>query len=236
MIAISLRHLALPVLLATLGAPVVAHAQTKEKPKPQPAPARRAPPPKSRSVQVGGYAMLGNFSFTAHESFDAILGTSSGPIYGGGARVGLPYGGLFVDIGAWHFQGEGERVFVLDDVVYPLNIPAEISITPLEISAGWRFRIRKAPKLTPYVGGGFTSMSYRETSDFATDDEDVDEAFGGYHLLGGAEYKITRWLGIAGEGTWTTIPDAIGEGGASAAFNETDLGGMSFRFKITIGR
>ena len=35
---------------------------------------------------------------------------------------------------------------------------------------------------------------------------------------------------------WTTVPDAIGESGLSAAFNESNLGGASFRFKITIGR
>jgi hypothetical protein len=50
------------------------------------------------------------------------------------------------------------------------------------------------------------------------------------------EYKITRWLGLAGEASWSTVPDAIGESGVSEAFNETDLGGTTFRVKITIGR
>ena len=143
---------------------------------------------------------------------------------------------MFVDVGAWHYSAEGERVFVLDDQVYPLNIPTTISVTPLEITGGWRFRIRSLPKFTPYAGGGFTSMTYTETSDFATDAENVDATYSGYHVLGGAEYKITRWLGVAGDATWTTVPDAIGEGGVSAAFNENDLGGTSFRLKITIGR
>ena len=111
-------------------------------------------------------------------------------------------------------------------------------MTPLEISAGWRFRFRQMPKLVPYVSGGFTSMQYheKETSEFASSDEDVDETFNGYHLSGGAEYKITRWLGAAGEVAWTTVPDSIGEGGVSEAFDEHDLGGTTLRFKITIGR
>ena len=92
------------------------------------------------------------------------------------------------------------------------------------------------PKLIPYVAGGFTSLKYQETSDFATPSEDVDESFNGYHVIGGAEYKITRWLGLAGEAAWSTVPDAIGESGVSDAFNETDLGGTTFRVKITIGR
>lgn len=180
--------------------------------------------------------MAGNFSFTAKDSFDAILGTSSGPIFGGGARVGLPFGGLFIDLGAWRFQDEGERVFVLNNEVFPLNIPTKITVTPLELSVGWRFRIRRVQRLIPYVAGGFTTMKYQETADFNAPAEDVHENFNGYHVLGGAEYRIMRWLGVAGEGTWTTVPDAIGESGVSKAFNENDLGGTSFRFKITIGR
>ena len=112
----------------------------------------------------------------------------------------------------------------------------EITVTPIEISAGWRFRIRRAPKLIPYAAGGFTILKYQETSDFASGDEDADDSFSGYHLLGGAEYKIKRWLGVAGEASWSTVPDAIGESGVSEAFDETDLGGTTFRVKVTIGR
>jgi hypothetical protein len=234
MIARFTRRISTVALAATLAGPAAAHAQTKPQPK-APAAARQQPPP-SRSVQVGGYAMFGTFSFAAKDSFDAILGSPSGPIVGGGARIGLPFGGLFVDVGAWRFSEDGERVFVVNDQVYPLNIPTEVTITPIEFSVGWRFRIRRAPKFQPYVAGGYTSMQYSETSDFATDAENVDDSFSGYHLLGGAEFKITRWLGMAGEAAWTTVPDAIGEGGVSKAFDENNLGGTSFRFKITIGR
>jgi hypothetical protein len=79
-------------------------------------------------------------------------------------------------------------------------------------------------------------MKYRESSDGSTSNDDVDETFNGFHLLGGAEYKITRWLGVAGEASWTTVPDAIGESGVSEAFGETNLGGATVRFKLTIGR
>ena len=200
--------------------------------KPRPA----APPRQSNSLQIGGYAMFGNISFTAAESFDAVVGSPSGPIFGGGARVGLPIGGLFVDAGAWRYRADGERVFVDGDEVFRLGIPVEITVTPIEISAGWRFRIRQAPKFSPYAAGGLTILRYQETSDFATESENVDDTFNGFHVLGGAEYKLTRWLGVAGEAAWSTVPDALGEAGVSAAYDETDLGGMSFRFKVTIGR
>jgi hypothetical protein len=180
--------------------------------------------------------MVGSFSFTARDTFDAVLGKSSGPIFGGGARIGIPYGGLFADIGAWRYRDDGERVFVQNGVVYPLNVATEVSVTPIELSAGWQFRIRTMPKVRPYAGGGLTVMNYTETSDFATEAENVGETFSGYHVFGGVEYKISRWLGLAGEGWWTTVPDAIGESGVSKEFNEDNLGGASFRFKVTIGR
>jgi hypothetical protein len=203
---------------------------------PAAAQSRPARPSASRSVSIGGYAMLGQFSFAASESFEAILGTASGPIAGGGATIGLPFGGLFVDLGAWQFSASGERALVLDGQVIPLGIPLDVTIVPVEISAGWKFRFRKLPKLIPYVAGGYTSFGYKETSSFAGSGEDVDDRFGGYHLRGGAELKITRWLGVAGEFGWTTVPDAIGSGGVSKAFNEDNLGGTSLRARITVGR
>jgi hypothetical protein len=234
MIGESMRRYAIAAAaVATFGLLHAPVAFAQRKPQPRPAAAAR---PQSRSIQIGGYGMFGNINFTAKESFDTITGSPSGPIFGGGARVGLPFGGLFVDVGAWQYRGDGERVFVANDEIFRLGIPVEITVTPIELSAGWQFRLRRLPKFIPYVAGGLTSMSYTETSDFATDAENVEERFNGYHMFGGAQYLITRWLGVAGEASWTTVPDAIGEAGVSEAFNETDLGGTTFRFKITIGR
>jgi opacity protein-like surface antigen len=228
----------------TIGASIVValasfdatSAYAQAKPRTPAAAARRPAPKPARSISIGGYAMFGTISFTAKQSFDAILGSASGPIAGGGARVGLPWGGLFVDIGAFRYSASGERVLIANTQTFKLGIPVDVTVTPIELSAGWRFRFRRAPKITPYIAGGFTTLKYQETSTFATTSEDADESFNGYHVIGGAEYKIMRWLGVAGEGSWSTVPDAIGETGVSKAFNETDLGGKTFRFKITIGR
>lgn len=202
---------------------------------PAAAQSRPRPAPQSRSIQIGGYGMFGLINLTAVDTFDAVLGQSSGNIYGGGATVGLPLGGLFVDIGAWRFKQVGERVFINNGEVFHLGIPLTITITPVELTAGWKFRWRNS-RLVPYAGGGVTMYGYKETSAFSTPAEDVDERFNGYHVIGGVEYKVLRWLGLGGEAAWTTIPDAIGTGGASKEFGDTDLGGASFRAKITIGR
>lgn len=186
--------------------------------------------------RVEGYVTFGRTSFTATESFDAILGSASGPVVGGGARIDLRMGGLFFDLGATHFHADGERVFVFGNELIPLGIPAEISVTPIEISFGWRFRARRLPKLVPYVAGGLASVRYREQSAFASAVENDDRTFNGAQMFGGIEYQAARWLGVAAEAAWNSVPDVIGESGVSAKFRETNLGGQSFRVKILVGR
>ena len=57
-------------------------------------------------------------------------------------------------------------------------------------------------------------------------------------MVGGAEFRIRRWLAAAGEAQWTTVPDALGKNatGVSSTFGETNLGGATFRAKVVIGR
>src|SRR5687768_13006462 len=117
------RHLttalAAIALVASAGA---THAYAQAKPRPR----TTSPSPRpARGIEIGGYGMAGTTTFTAAESFDAILGEPSGPIFGGGGRIGLPWGGLFVDVGAWRFRGEGERVFVFNDEVIPLGVAVD---------------------------------------------------------------------------------------------------------------
>ena len=189
----------------------------------------------AQGIDIKGYGLIGGMSFAASESFEAVLDTSSGVIFGGGAEVGLPWGGLYFGVGAWRFSEEGERVFVSGSEVFRLGIPLTIEVTPIEVTGGWRFK-NVSPRLVPYVGAGWSSYAYKETSDFAEAGEDVDERYSGFHVLGGAEFKLTRWLGVGGELAWSTVPDALGTGGASRAFDETDLGGVSYRLKVSVGR
>ena len=203
-----------------------AFAQAKPRPRPRP----------RQAIEAGGFATFGNINFTAADSFDVILGSPSGVIFGGGIRLVDPPTGFFIDVGGWWFQDDGERVFISEGEEFRLGIPVKVRLTPIELTAGWRPRFRAAPRILPYVGGGYTSFGYKETSDFATDEENVNERFHGYHVLGGIEIRVIRWLGVAGEAAWTTVPKAIGESGVSAVFDETDLGGTSFRVRLTFGQ
>jgi hypothetical protein len=186
------------------------------------------------TIGVRGFATLGAITLQAQESFDAILDRHSGPIVGGGAQVLLPRG-VFVEVAASRFSQDGERAFVTEaGQVFRLGIPINITLTPLEITGGWR--LRKWPGVVPYGGVGYSSYGYRETSDFSNADEEVNERFGGFHVVGGAEVQLLRWLAVGGEVIWASIPDAIGNGGASAAFDEDNLVGTTLRMKISVGR
>jgi hypothetical protein len=87
------------------------------------------------------------------------------------------------------------------------------------------------------VGGGIGWHRYRETSEFATDAENVSETFTGYHALGGVVYRLGKLFGVAGEGQWSSVPNALGDtaNSASAAFGESDLGGFTARVKFIVG-
>ena len=198
-------------------------------------PARGRPQAAARAFEIGGYGTVGRLNLTAADTFEAVLGKHAGPILGGGITIGLPLGGLYVEAGAWRFKEDGQRVFLAGGQVFELGVPLTVTLTPIEVTAGWRFRQRGA-RIVPYAGAGITSTRYREAAGFAGAGDDVDERFSGYHFIGGVQLKIRRWLGFGGEVVWTTTPDALGTGGVSRAFGDDDLGGTSVRGKITIGR
>lgn len=210
-------------------------------------PARRGRAPRpagaAPAVRLRLSGHLGYTSFTASDTFEAVLGESGGPVYGGGVGVLLGRH-LFVDVQVSRFAAEGERVFVTDDLeVFPLGIPTTVTTTPVDVSVGWRFapgpaRPGLAPRRqgfrpVPFVGGGVGLLRYEEKADFAESGDDVSDSFGSYHVLGGVELPFTGRLGASVDGLYRWVPDAIGEGGASAVFGDTDLGGLTIRVRAT---
>ena len=214
-----------------MAALVPATAAAQQKP---PAPAR---PPTRQPLAIRGFGDLGIVRFAAGNTFDATLGSPSGVFFGGGVEVVLPQQ-WFVGLRLSRFSKNGERVFVEDNEVFPLGIDMKVGIRPIEVSAGYRFGPgRRSRKVIPYLGGGIGWHRYTETSDFADAGEDVSQTFTGYHILGGAEYRLSRMFAIAGEGQWTTISDALsGVSSAADAFGESNLGGIGLRVRFVVGR
>jgi len=185
------------------------------------------------AVSLRGFAEAGYETFHATRTFNAIFREDAGPVFGGGGEVVLRQG-IFVRVGASRYENRGERALRLEGEVFRLGIPLTMTIAPIEVTGGYRFR--RSARLVPYVGAGVTSVGYRERSDFAEPGENIDDRFTGYQLLGGLEYRLGRWIAAAGEVQYSTVSDAIGGGGLSAEFNEDDLGGTTIRFRVIVGR
>jgi hypothetical protein len=210
------------------------------------APPRAAAAPRRNKLGVSGFVDLGQTSFSAKDSFEAILDTSSGPIFGGGGQVNLPFN-LFARVDVTRFKKDGERAFVTPSgEVFKLGIPATIEVMPIEFTGGYRREFafgRRGPgarsgggfRIIPFAGGGAGVVQYKETSDFAQPGDDVDESFTSYHFMGGVEVPLWKFLGVGVEYHHRWVPDALGTGGVSEQFNEDDLGGGTFRFRVIVG-
>jgi hypothetical protein len=192
--------------------------------------------PQTATAQIRGFADVGSTTFAASESFETILGSATGVVFGGGVEAALPQQ-FFVGLRASRFRKTGERVFVFEGERFGLGVPSTITVTPIDVTGGYRIQPR-GWSVIPYAGGGIGRYRYEETSAFAETSENVKRSFTSYHVLGGAEFRISRWIGAAGEAQWATVPDALGTdvNGVSTTFDETDLGGFTFRAKIIVGR
>jgi hypothetical protein len=261
---------AAPGARATSAAPAIAA------PHPLDPPAEQARPPAGRPArpvfEVRGFGSLGFTTFIASETFEAVLDKSGGVIYGGGLSI-AHRGGVFVQVAAERFSADGERAFASGGDVFRLGIPLSLSVTPLEVTGGWRFlpapprprqpapppkptfkpvrplpsdrdpppRAPAAPpkparRWIPYVGGGVGVVFYKEASDFAEAGDDVEETFTSYHVLGGVDVPVSRWIGAGVEVGYRWVPGALGDQGLAGVFGESDLGGFALRVKVTFGR
>jgi hypothetical protein len=185
------------------------------------------------TISPRAFAMFSQQKFAAEETFTAVFGESVQPFRGGGVDVVI-LRNFFAELGFSRFKQTGERVFRAGGETFPLGIPLTATITPVEVSGG--YRLVRWRRVIPYAGIGFGSYSYKETSSFSTSDEDVDVRKNGFILLAGAEVRLMRWVGISADVHKTSISDIIGAAGLSQEFNETDLGGTAFRFRIMVGR
>lgn len=180
-----------------------------------------------------GFGQAGGTLFTAKDSFETILGSALGVMYGGGGQVGFP-NGAFVQVGVTRFRKTGSRVLASGSQLFILDLPHVVTVTPIEVTAG--FRGARTGGVYPYVGAGGGWHVFSEESPGVQDEVEADEGRVGYHVLGGVEYPLARWLWLAGEVRWAKVPGLLGDTGVSAVFEEDDLGGTAFMFKILVGR
>lgn len=187
----------------------------------------------AQGLTPSGYFTYGAIQLNAGQSFEAVLGSSSHPGFGVGGRVDGLWRGLFVDLGFSQQRLSGERVFVIEETIFPLGIDTTITYRPFDVAAGWQFRL---DRVRPYIGAGMTALSFRETSDFAQAGDDVSEQKTGPMLLAGVDVSLLRYLRTGGEIRYRSIQGILGRGGVSQQFGEDELGGFAFAARVSIGR
>jgi opacity protein-like surface antigen len=187
--------------------------------------------PTRPSIRLVGTLAVERFS--ADTTFGAIFGQPVGAVFGGGARVDV--GTLFVEATASRFRRTGQRGFAAGDEGFGLDIPLTVTISPVEVAAGYRFRnFRRS--VTPYVGTGLGVYRYKETSPAAEPGEEVDERHAGWLFVAGAEMRVHRWLALGADLHYSYVPGILGQAGLSKEADEHSLGGVAARFRVIVGR
>lgn len=187
------------------------------------------------AFMLRGFGDVGTTTFAAEKSFNAVLGSDTGRVFGGGVEAVLPQR-VFVSLRVSRFREVGQRVFLFNGRRFDLGIPTTITVTPVEFTGGYRFDV--GGRFVPYGGAGLGWHRYEEASRFADAGENLDERFSGYHVVGGAEFRMAQWIGASAEAQWTTVPDALGDdpNSVSREFDESNLGSVTFRLKVVVGR
>jgi len=220
--------------------------------KGQPRPPVKGGKPIVRRSNAPAYRVFVSYSMdkaASPKSFDAITGSDRVQWFGGGVQGLRLWHDLFVEGSVEHNTSTGERVFVFNDQVFPLGIPLKLSMTPVDMVAGWRLplsRTRPRPGVPPsrvgierlaaYAGGGATLLKYKETSDFADADENIDKWYPGLVVFGGAEVTVARSVHVRGEVRYRQVNDVLGAGGVSKQFGETKFGGVGVQIKVAFGQ
>jgi len=194
--------------------------------------AAAAPKTAPGRLMIRGFGHAGGTLFTARDSFDAILGTAFGSVYGAGGQVTFP-NGVFAQVSADRFSKSGSRVLVSDDQLFTLPVPTRIVVRPIQATIG--YRPVTSGVLTPYFGVGAGWHQLEEETPSIADAESISKGKVGYHVLGGAEVPVLPWVWLAGEVQWAAVPKSLGETGVSAVYQEKDLGGTTFRVKVMFG-
>ena len=167
----------------------------------------------------------------AKQSFAATVGTSTLLGFGGGVDViNLMGDGLFIRGAVSVMSKSGTR----SDGTVSNGIALQVRMVPVDLGVGWRFNhVTRANQVTPFVGGGALLLHYSETTPSGSATDNTVAWFKGYELFGGVDLRVGSSMTIAPEVDFRSLPGAIGSGGLSQLFSETNLGGVAFR--VTVG-
>jgi hypothetical protein len=189
----------------------------------------RRPAP-SLPIGVRVFAAADIERMLAKQSFAATVGTSTLLGFGGGLDVvNLNGGGLFFRAAASVMSKSGTR----SAGTISNGIALQVRMLPIDVGAGWRFNhVTRANDVTPFVGGGALLLHYSERTPAGDPTDNISSNFVGFEGFGGVDLQLGSFT-VAPEVDYRSLPGAIGSGGLSQVFKETNLGGLAIR--VTVG-
>lgn len=203
------------------------------------------PPRPKLPLGVRAFFAAESESLRASSTFKALTGSSTMTAFGGGGEILNLLKRVFVRVGMTSGSRDGERAFVIDGQVVSTGVPMTIDLRTFELAGGWRMELGPGsnpaapvkpparPRYAIYFGAGLLSTRLSETSTFAGPGDDDENSFKGYSVFGGLDAAIWSRFGASLEAQYRTVPDALGDGGVSQAFGETNLGGVVVRGLIS---
>ena len=152
----------------------------------------------------------------AADSWDAVFGD---PMIQGG--IGLewrPMRRLLLLATADYGSANGEQVLLTDP---PTSTGIGVTFTYLPVHLGAAWIVNPDRRWRVALGGGPTFVSWDDDSGGGASGSD----FGG-HVLAQLRHAGDSFSWGA-EARWSTVPDAVGEGGVTRFFGEDDIGGIA---------
>jgi outer membrane protein W len=192
-------------------------------------------PASAQDFSLRPFALFTAQQFAATQTFEATFGQVNQPFWGGGLSI-TQDDRYYLDLSASRFEKTGSRAFFFNGTAFSTGVSQKITITPLELTAGYRFH--PWPRVIPTVGGGVALYRYKQVSDFSTDEENVDSQHAGAVVEGGVEFRLHRWIGVAADVHYAYVPGILGEDPSafSTAAGEKNLGGVAARVKLIVGK
>jgi hypothetical protein len=162
-------------------------------------------------LRLSAFEMTG-----AADSWDAVFGD---PMLQGGLGLEWRFARRFLLLATADYGvASGEQVLLADPPV-PTGVDVELTYLPVHLSAAWIANPSSAWRLA--LGGGPSLVSWDDDSGTGTSATDT-----GAHALAQLRRTGGRFSWGA-ELRWSTIPDAVGDGGVTAFYDEDDIGGIA---------
>ena len=200
--------------------------------------AGRAHASATTNLDFAASAMPASRCSSATQSFKAILGRPSGPCSAAASKLGLP-NHLFLSLGRVALPPHGSSRLRVRGPGVQLNVADTITITPLELTRQATASARCGRTSSPTsvaASGGTSTRRRRRTRPRPTT---CTTTHTGYHVLGGAEIPLQKWLAARGRCAVVVGPQrasATSRRRRRASTTNTISAGFTLRVKIVVGR